>query len=253
LICPAGLVTLFAGADSLPYGSVANPPQYDSAFVRTTCFIPDTMSVFNLLTPANSTAVTLQGLGTQTVNFTWQPSARSVGTTPVTYTWSLETATNNPLTLTSRSGLTSPSLNIDYGVLADTLSARGVIVNGVFNGRWKVVATSGTLTKEAVAKFNISLTRGIISSIDENELGRAMSLYPNPAENQATLAYNFDKNVDLKVVLVNPVGQEVLSLNENNALRGEVLLDISSLQSGLYFVRISDGNTSTVKRLMIQR
>jgi len=253
LICPTGLVTLFAGADSLPYGSVANPPQYDSAFVTTTCFIPDTMSVFNLLTPANNTAVQIQGSGSQTVNFTWQPSARSVGTTPVTYTWSLETATANPVTLTSRSGLTSPSLNIDYGVLADTLTARGLNVGGTFSGRWKVVASSGTLTRDAVARFNISLTRGVITSVDENELGRAMSLYPNPAENQATLSYNFDKNVDLKVVLVNPVGQEVLSINENNALRGEVMLDISSLQSGMYFVRISDGNRSTVKRLMIQR
>lgn len=253
LICPAGLVTLFAGADSLPYGNVANPPQYDSAFVTTTCFVPDTLSVFNLLTPANNTAVTVQGAGSQTVNFTWQPSVRSVGTTPVTYTWSLETATGNPVTLTSRGGLTSPSLNIDYGVLADTLTARGLNVGGTFSGRWKVVATSGTMTKEAVAKFNISLTRGVITSIDENELGRAMKLYPNPAENQATLSYNFDKNVDLKVVLVNPIGQEVMTINEKNALRGEVSLDISSLQSGLYFVRISDGNTSTVKRLMIQR
>lgn len=253
LICPIGLVTLFAGADSLPYGSVANPPQYDSAFVRTTCFIPDTLSVFNLLTPANSTAIQIQGAGSQTVNFTWENSVRSVGTTPVTYTWSLETATANPVTLTTRTGLTSPSLNLDYGVIADTLTARGLNVGGTFSGRWKVVASSGTLTKEAVAKFNISLTRGVITSVAENALGRAMNLYPNPAENQATLAYNFDKNVDLKVVLVNPMGQEVLSINENNALRGEVTMDISSLQSGMYFVRISDGNSSTVKRLMIQR
>lgn len=253
LICPTGLVTLFAGADSLPYGSVANPPQYDTAFVTSTCFIPDTLSVFNLLTPANNTAVQIQGAGSQTVDFTWQNSTRSVGTTPVTYTWSLETATANPVTLTTRTGLTSPSLSLDYGVIADTLTARGLNVGGAFSGRWKVVATSGTLTKEAVAKFNISLTRGVITSVAENALGRAMNLYPNPATNQATLSYNFDKNVDLKVVLVNPMGQEVLSIDENNALRGEVTMDISNLQSGMYFVRISDGNSSTVKRLMIQR
>src|SRR5690606_21043937 len=120
-------------------------------------------------------------------------SVRSVGTTPVTYTWSLETATGAGVVLTSRTGLTSPSFAFDYGALADTLDARGLPVGGTFTGRWKVVATSGTLTKEAVEKFNISFTRGIMTSVEENELGRAMKLYPNPAENQATLAYDFEK------------------------------------------------------------
>ncbi|GEM_PF-2997291 len=253
LLCPAGLVSLFSGADSLPYGNTANPPQYDTAFVRTACFVPDTMSVFNLLTPANSSAVTLAGAPTQTVDFTWQASTRSVGTEPVTYTWTLETATGNPVAITSRSGLTSPNVSLTYLTLADTLAARGLLVGGTFNGRWKVVANSGALSKDAVAKFNISITRGVITSVDENELGRSMNLYPNPTSKVATLAYNFNSNVDLKVVVVNAIGQEVLTLNENGASRGELSLDVASLQEGLYFVRITDGVQTAVKRLMIQR
>lgn len=214
--------------------------------------IPDTLSAFNLLTPANNAAVTLAGSGTQTVNFTWDPSVRPNGTA-VTYTWSLETTNLNPQTLISRSGLTSPNVNIDYLTLADTLSRRGVTVGGTFNGRWKVVASSGTLNREAVAKFNIAITRGVITSVEENALARAMQLYPNPATNSATLAYNLENAANLKVTIVNAIGQEVMTLNEASALRGEIALDLAGLKEGLYFVRISDGNELAVKRLMIQR
>jgi hypothetical protein len=253
LICPAGLVTLFAGADSLPYGGPANvAPSFDSAFVNTTCFIPDTLSVFNLLTPANNSAVTLSGAGSQTVNFTWEASAQSNGN-PVTYTWSLETTNLNPQTLMSRSGLTSPNVNVDYLAIADTLQRRGVAVGGTFNGRWKVVANSGTQNRDAVARFNIAITRGVITSVEENALARAMQLYPNPATNSATLAYNLENAASLKVTIVNAIGQEVMTLNEASALRGEIALDLAGLKEGLYFVRISDGNELAVKRLMIQR
>jgi len=253
LICPAGLVTLFSGADSLPYGGPANvAPSFDSAFVNTTCFIPDTLSVFNLLTPANNSAVTLSGAGSQTVNFTWQASAQSNGN-PVTYTWSLETTNLNPQTLMSRSGLTSPNVNVDYLAIADTLQRRGVAVGGTFNGRWKVVASSGTQIRDAVARFNIAITRGVITSVEENALARAMQLYPNPATNSATLAYNLENAANLKVTIVNAIGQEVMTLNEASALRGELALDLAGLKEGLYFVRISDGNELAVKRLMIQR
>ncbi len=253
LICPAGLVTLFAGADSLPYGGPGGvAPSWDSAFVNTTCFIPDTLSVFNLLTPANNSAVTLSGAGSQTVNFTWEASAQSNGN-PVTYTWSLETTNLNPQTLMSRSGLTSPNVNVDYLAIADTLQRRGVAVGGTFNGRWKVVASSGTQIRDAVARFNIAITRGVITSVEENALARAMQLYPNPATNSATLAYNLENAANLKVTIVNAIGQEVMTLNEASALRGELALDLAGLKEGLYFVRISDGNELAVKRLMIQR
>lgn len=253
LICPAGLVTLFAGADSLPYGGPGGvAPSWDSAFVNTTCFIPDTLSVFNLLTPANNSAVTLSGAGSQTVNFTWEASAQSNGN-PVTYTWSLETTNLNPQTLMSRSGLTSPNVNVDYLAIADTLQRRGVAVGGTFNGRWKVVANSGTQNRDAVARFNIAITRGVITSVEENALARAMQLYPNPATNSATLAYNLENAASLKVTIVNAIGQEVMTLNEASALRGEIALDLAGLKEGLYFVRISDGNELAVKRLMIQR
>jgi len=80
-----------------------------------------------------------------------------------------------------------------------------------------------------------------------------MQLYPNPATNSATLAYNLENAANLKVTIVNAIGQEVMTLNEASALRGELALDLAGLKEGLYFVRISDGNELAVKRLMIQR
>ncbi len=214
--------------------------------------IPDTLSAFNLLTPANNDSINVDGAPTTAVNFTWQSSVRST-TGAVTYDMTLETTSSNPVAILTRTGLTSPNVSINYGVLADTLTSRGVAVGNSFTGRWKVVANSGTLSKEATAKFNIKLRRGEITSIEETELSKSIKLYPNPANTVATLDFKGALSSKMDVVIVNSMGQEMLRTEVLPATTGEVTIDVSALQQGMYFVRITDGNELAVKRLMIQR
>lgn len=213
--------------------------------------IPDTLSAFSLLTPANNDSINVNGAGSTALNFTWQPSTRST-TGAVTYTWTLETTNANPVALITRSGLTSPNVSIDYSALADTLTARGIAAGNSFNGRWRVVASSGTLTRAANANFNIKLRRGQITSIEESAFSQAISLYPNPANGVTTLEINGQFNTELEVVVVNAMGQEMIRKQMQPAM-GVLPLDLSALNQGMYFVRISNGQELAVKRLMIQR
>jgi hypothetical protein len=213
--------------------------------------IPDTLSAFSLLTPANNDSINVNGAGSTALNFTWQPSTRST-TGAVTYTWTLETTNANPVALITRSGLTSPNVSIDYAALADTLSARGIAAGNTFNGRWRVVASSGTLTRTANANFNIKLRRGQITSVEESAFSQAISLYPNPANGVTSLEINGQFNTELEVVVVNAMGQEMIRKQMQPAL-GALSLDLSALNQGMYFVRISNGQELAVKRLMIQR
>jgi hypothetical protein len=76
---------------------------------------------------------------------------------------------------------------------------------------------------------------------------------PNPANTIANVILNVDKAVDVEVSLVNMLGQEVYtsSAQLNYAGAHNIKLDISSFETGIYFVKVKAGNSIVTKKLMI--
>lgn len=213
----------------------------------------DSLSRFSLVTPGNNTVLTLEGDPTQTVNIRWRQSQRSVGTTPVSYQWLLDvpgTTFTNPVVRVNAG--TDTSLTLTYGQIVDTLAARGVAVGAGFVGRWTVRASSDSLSRLATLPFNITLNRGVMTSIEETEFSKSIVLYPNPAAYTAKLQVT-GSDKDLAITIVNAVGQEMKKFTVNSGVRSEIEIDLANLNEGLYFVRISDGSNMAIKRLMIQR
>lgn len=213
----------------------------------------DSLSRFSLVAPGNNTVLTLEGDPTQTVNIRWNRSRRSVGTTPVSYQWLLDvpgTTFTNPVVRVNAG--TDTSLTLTYGQIVDTLALRGVAVGAGFVGRWTVRASSDTLSRLATLPFNITLNRGVMTSIEETEFSKSIVLYPNPAAYTAKLQIT-GSDKDLAITVVNAVGQEMKKFTVNSGVRNEIEIDLANLNEGLYFVRISDGSNMAIKRLMIQR
>lgn len=213
----------------------------------------DSLSRFSLVTPGNNTVLTLEGDPTQTVNIRWRQSQRSVGTTPVSYQWLLDvpgTTFTNPVVRVNAG--TDTSLTLTYGQIVDTLAARGVAVGAGFVGRWTVRASSDSLSRLATLPFNLTLNRGVMTSIEETEFSKSIVLYPNPAAYTAKLQVT-GSDMDLAITVVNAVGQEMKKFTVNSGVRNEIEIDLANLNEGLYFVRISDGSNMAIKRLMIQR
>lgn len=213
----------------------------------------DSLSRFSLVSPNNNTTLTLSGDATQTVTIRWNRSVRSVGTTPVTYRWLLDvpgTNFSNPV-VTVNAG-TDTSLTLTYGQIVDTLASRGIQVGQSFTGRWSVRASSDSLNRLATLPFNLTLTRGVMSSIEETEFSKSIMLYPNPAAYTAKLQVR-GSDKDLMITVVNAVGQEMKKFTVNGGVRSDIEIDLANLNEGLYFVRISDGSNLAIKRLMIQR
>jgi hypothetical protein len=213
----------------------------------------DSLSRFSLVAPGNNTVVNLQGDPTQTVNIRWNRSRRSVGTTPVTYQWLLDvpgTTFTNPVVRVNAG--TDTSLTLTYGQIVDTLASRGVAVGAGFVGRWTVRASSDSLSRLATLPFNITLNRGVMTSIEETDFSKSIVIYPNPAAYTAKLQVT-GSDKDLAITVVNAVGQEMKKFTVNSGVRNEIEIDLANLNEGLYFVRISDGSNMAIKRLMIQR
>jgi hypothetical protein len=101
--------------------------------------------------------------------------------------------------------------------------------------------------------FSFIFSYDVANSLADNQLGRAISLAPNPAMDAVELVIDLDKTTDLSVKIFNTVGQQVLTEKIAQILRGPFPLDVSSLKSGIYIVEISDGTAKTRKKLVISR
>ena len=88
------------------------------------------------------------------------------------------------------------------------------------------------------------------TGIPENEFSSGISLYPNPASQEATL--NFDEPVKATVSLFDLAGRAVLRANVDgeNSLR----LNCGNLEAGTYFIHVLSGTSGmpAVRKLIIQ-
>ena len=97
-----------------------------------------------------------------------------------------------------------------------------------------------TSTNEAAASWEIDYVKLIgkgTTSVNENNI-QSVSLYPNPAREQVS----FTLESDAQVSIFDVMGRMV---SEMNAVAGEAQLNVSELESGVYFVNVRYANGST--------
>ena len=82
--------------------------------------------------------------------------------------------------------------------------------------------------------------------IDDVENNASFTYYPNPVKN--TLTLNAQNNIE-RVVMYNMLGQEVLSATPNKV---DSELNITSLDSGAYFVKVTISNITKTIRVIKQ-
>jgi hypothetical protein len=78
--------------------------------------------------------------------------------------------------------------------------------------------------------------------------------YPNPAAGSTTVKVNLHKPADLKLRIVNKLGQQVLSLDAGHRLQGmnEITFDVSGLAGGVYCYTVIAGETSISKKMIVE-
>ena len=149
---------------------------------------------------------------------------------------------NPAVSLSSDNGLHWVSA---IGGLGDT-DVRALAVNskylfaGTFNkGVWR----------RDLVDFNNAVSSGSVNSSLNFEL------YPNPSFENAKITYTLDKRSTVKIEILNPLGQIVITLFDDMEDPGTCTKDFDtrSLPSGSYFVRFVTGGVSSVKVLEVVR
>ena len=77
-------------------------------------------------------------------------------------------------------------------------------------------------------------------------------IYPNPASNTVEVSITSNKSNNLSIALLDNYGTRIELKNINAVANTKTWFDVSKLASGTYWIRINDGNSSTVKKLIIQ-
>jgi acetyl esterase/lipase len=91
-------------------------------------------------------------------------------------------------------------------------------------------------------------------SANDVALESAVSVFPNPNNGAFTLNYQFEDVINnLKVEVVNTLGQVVFARNIENAFAGSSSFDLTNVTGGVYLVKITDGKKQAVKRVVIQK
>jgi hypothetical protein len=199
--------------------------------IPTTTFTTATLSVTAQSACGNSTArtLTLSALPATPTAITGPTSVCASATglvysTPVvagvtSYTWTVPTGA------IITSGQNTSSITVTWGTVAGSVTVKAGNACG----------TNATAKSLAVAR-----AAGCRGAVDgENEEPEAMSLYPNPASQTATLSFGSSRDSDYQIRVINALGQSVYSA-EGKATEGANTIDLNleKLSSGLYIVQL---------------
>ena len=166
----------------------------------------------------------------------------SLTTLPADFQLALLNSSGN--TLLSSTNTSTTSETIDATVAPGTYYARVYPKsNGAFNANncYTLRVETGTAGKT----INPELV-----SVSDNKL----SVFPNPAGFDANLAFNSKVNGTSVITVVNQLGSVVLkrtiAVNEGENVRK---LDVSSLASGMYYIKIQNGTSEQTSKIVIRR
>ena len=121
------------------------------------------------------------------------------------------------------------------------------------NVRFKFVYNSGNKSNNIyIDDVNINGTVGI----KENTLDDVnLSIYPNPTNQNSTVAYHLNKKSTVTITLVDILGKKLMEVSNTNQPEGDYSFMISkqehNLNNGIYFIKFSVDDKSITKKLII--
>ncbi len=121
-------------------------------------------------------------------------------------------------------------------------------ITGLEAGDYTVTISDATGCVDDVV---VTVTVGQIVGTEDLAFQQAISMFPNPADQNVTLSFNFEESVDLQVKLTNTVGAVLQQQVVTQALNGTLELNINNLAEGVYFVQMTDGKRQSTQRLVV--
>ena len=117
------------------------------------------------------------------------------------------------------------------------------------NGSYTVVLTAINGNCTDTATFNVSITVGM----NEIEGLEDVKVYPNPASELVMISFNNQNNTEVSVELLDQMGRVIeTSTVVNNGLQ-VASFNVTSVQNGLYTIRILNNGNSLTRKVIVSK
>ena len=145
----------------------------------------------------------------------------------------------------------SIGINNTNGIPGESGSSLIKVINGQEYTSYGVLSLSNNLSHSRISNWQFYAIKSIIADdltiISPNEgFSNSFVLYPNPVVNTLYIKSNSETDI-AEMVLFNNLGQQVLNIDVKN-LNSEI--NISSLASGTYYVRITSNTHIETKKII---
>jgi hypothetical protein len=111
-------------------------------------------------------------------------------------------------------------------------------------------ATSNSITMKVTASSSANTIVEETTGISETE-GTEFNVYPNPSSGVLHVIFDSKDYPDAKITLSNTIGQSLIEKNLDNHI--PIVLDISNLPQGMYFVKFETDKIVYLKKVLIIR
>jgi subtilisin-like proprotein convertase family protein len=118
-----------------------------------------------------------------------------------------------------------------------------LISDGVYT-----VTITGEDESGNVGSCSFELTVESVLGVESNELNSAISMYPNPAQEQVSIANS--SNIQLETAEIYDLNGKLLKQVDLSTMQGEQMINISEFAPGVYVVKLASDTASAVKRLI---
>jgi hypothetical protein len=99
---------------------------------------------------------------------------------------------------------------------------------------------------------DIELTSALVG-LNNQKLDANINVYPNPANNDVTVAIRHTQTANYTVSISDVLGRTIKTINANNITATDLNIDLSSEANGVYFVKVQSGNAVKSLKLVINR
>ncbi len=122
-------------------------------------------------------------------------------------------------------------------------------------------AWGGRIYASTYCDYRTPLIRLLVSETagvkdDVADLTSSFNAYPNPASNNATISYTLNKSGNVRIVVTDIMGREVMNMNQGSQVAGgtyTVNMNTANLSNGTYFYTLSVNGERQTKKLVINK
>jgi len=148
-------------------------------------------------------------------------------------------------------------VQIGSGVHHGTLS-ESVILNGTYIGKYSVLVKSPTSEWLDGVCYTLTVNASSTPFRLEDEIATsllgALSLYPNPADQNAELQFDCKQDGVYDISICDALGKVLIPITQSFSVGDQtIMLPVANLSSGTYLVKVNGAGMNDVVKLIIQK